>query len=130
MFFGRVDPGDKPGFRMRYRSNLAKIMKELWIGSHHSSEPITVVFAAHEEIKAALMGRAFDIWNKDADLAFGGFGDPARVCPLQVADIVAYEFCRAARTERPKRPRYPLTRLKEASVCALLFAEKLGAVEL
>jgi hypothetical protein len=128
IFFGTIDQSDKPGFRQRYIANLAKMTKEMWIASRHSSEPLTVVIAAHKEIKAELMGWAFDLWSQDSDLRFGGFADPTSVCPLQVADIVAYEFCRAARTE--KRQRYPLTRLKEAKICCLLAAETLGVVNL
>lgn len=125
IFFGTIDQTEKPGFRQRYFANLVKMTKELWIAS---SDPLTVVIAAHKEVKAELMGWTFDLWNQDLALRFGGFADPVSVCPLQVADIVAYEFCRAARTE--KRQRYPLTRLKEARICCLLPAETLGVVNL
>src|SRR6266851_600122 len=129
LFFGTVDKGDKPGFRARHHANLAKTITTIWSASQNSNEPITVVFAAHEEISAELMGRAFDFWNKDGDLTFDGFANPLRVCPLQVADIVAYEFNRAARSVRPAQTRYPLERLKKRH-CFLLHAETLGVVDL
>ena len=128
-FFGVVDKSDKPGFRPRYEANLAKTIKEMWLGARNMREPITVVFAAHEKIRAELMGRAFDFWNRDGDLRFGGFADPVHICPLQVADIVAYELCRAARPVKLKRRRYPLERLMKRH-CFLLHAETLGVVEL
>jgi hypothetical protein len=129
LFFGTIDKGDKPGFRARYHANLAKTITTMWPAARNSGEAITVVFAAHEEIRAELMGRAFDFWNREGILTFGGFADPVRVCPLQVADIVAYELCRAARSVRPAQTRYPLKRLKERH-CFLLHAETLGVVEL
>lgn len=129
LFFGTIDKGDKPGFRARYHTNLAKMITVMWSASRNSSDPITVVFAAHKEIRAEFMGRAFDFWNREGDLTFGGFANPVRVCPLQVADIVAYEFCRAARAVRPPQTRYPLMRLKKRP-CFLLHAETLGTVEL
>jgi hypothetical protein len=129
LFFGTIDKSNKPGVRARYRANLAKTIKEMWIGAHNSGEAITVVFSAHRDMPAEFMGRAFDFWNKEGDLTFGGFADPIRACPLQVADIVAYEFCRAARSVRPAKTRYPLERLK-ARHCFLLDAETLGVREL
>lgn len=129
VFFGTIDKGDKSGFRARYHANLAKTITTLWPFARNSSEPITVVFASHKEISAELMGRAFDFWNRDGILTFGGFADPIRVCALQVADIAAYEFCRAGRSMRPVRMRYPLKRLKERK-CFLLHAETIAAVEL
>jgi hypothetical protein len=129
VFFGTIDKGEKPGFRARYRANLAKMTTTIWPAARNSGERLTVVFAAHQEIRAELMGRAFDFWNRDGILTFGGFADPVRVCPLQVADIVAYELCRAARSVRPAQTRYPLKRLKERN-CFLLHAETLAVVEL
>src|SRR5260370_40027699 len=89
------DLSGKQAFRDAYESNLVKAMKEAVknLGAP-DSEPITMVFARHEEIKAEWIGRYFDhfkYWAGDR-LQMGGFGDPAPVCPLQVADISAYEF--------------------------------------
>ena len=102
----------------------------MWFESQELKEPITVVFAAHREIRAEEIGRFFDLWRDDAPIEFGGFANPETVCPLQLADIVAYEFRCAARPEQPDKMRYPLTRLKTAKRCVLNFAETLGVVAL
>jgi hypothetical protein len=122
----------KRHIRQHYMSNVSKTVKELWFDFEGSSVPITVVFAAHDDIKAEDIGRFFDIWKKinATPLNFGGFAKPETVCPLQLADIVAYELRCAARPEQPERARYPLMRLKTAKRCVLTFAETLGEVHL
>jgi hypothetical protein len=87
---------------------------------------ITVIFATHKDITAEFMGRCFDRWAYGTDFVLGGFANPLKVCALQVADIVAYEFCRATRSKRPAAQRYPLKRLKEAQSRFLVFAETLA----
>jgi len=74
-----------------------------------------MVFAKHREFKPSRIAEFFDLWDdRDGRLVFGGVGDPIRLLPLQVADIVAYELSRWAREQRPEEDRYPLRRLKEA----------------
>jgi hypothetical protein len=120
----------KKHIRRHYMSNVSKTVKELWFDFESSSEPLTVVFAAHRDIRAEEIGRFFDLWKVDAPIEFGGFAKPETLCPLQLADIVAYEFRCAARPEQPEKMRYPLTRLKTAKRCVLTFAETLGEVQL
>lgn len=117
--------------RRHYMTNVSKAIKELWFEFERRAEPLTVVFAAHRDIRSEEVGRFFDLWKVDAPIEFGGFGRPETLCPLQLADIVAYEFRCAARVEQPDKMRYPLTRLRTAPRgCRLTFAETLGEVEL
>jgi hypothetical protein len=129
IFFGTVDKGDKSGFRARYDANLAKAITRLWGAADRVDAPITVVLAAHAELSAEHIGRHFAFWNQEGRLKLGGFANPACVCPLQVADIAAYEFSRAARSVRPAKMRYPLERLKSRT-CCLMQAGMMGVVEL
>jgi hypothetical protein len=136
-FWGVVDqPFNEDGgrrFQDHYQSNLAKATKDLWVTSSISGMPITVVFARHNQYSAQRIGRFFDLWKKQigdsGHLEFGGIGNPETICPLQVADIVAYEFSRATRDKQPETMRYPLRRLKnEARVCSLVYARTLAQV--
>lgn len=119
-----VEPApDEPALKYTYESNIGKFLKDAARGTFHSQEPLTLVFAAHPEIKAARIGRYFDLWDDgDGRLKFGGVGDPNMLCPLQVADIVAYELHCFSRKEQPEGMRYPLKRLsKEAKSCTLTY---------
>jgi hypothetical protein len=134
VFWGTIGSFPRPArerhIRHHYMSNVSKTVKELWLEFGNSSDRLTVVFAAHRDIRAQDIGRFFDIWKVDAPIEFGGFANPETVCPLQLADIVAYEFRCAARPIRPEKTRYPLTRLKAAKRCVLTYAETLGAPDL
>jgi hypothetical protein len=105
----------KNAFDDAYETNIAKAVKEAAIDTRHSGQPVTMVFAKHNDFKPSRIGAFFDLWDdKDGRLKFGGVADPVGLPPLQVADIVAYELSRWARTNRPEENRYPLKRLKDA----------------
>ena len=110
-FIGQPEKG-KAALVDAYETNLAKATREMAIDLHSSGEKLTVIFARHKEISAAKIGQWFDLWaDADESLVFGGVGNPNDLCPLQVADIVAYEIARDARSVRPEKTRYPFERL-------------------
>lgn len=114
----------KGGYRRAYEANVIKALKELnnqleGLGA----TPIRVVFAKHKDVSAEWLGRYFDFfsyWFKDK-VQFAGFGDPTELPPLQLADLVAYEFSRTARENRPITERYPLLKLAKAANAFTLF---------
>jgi hypothetical protein len=102
-------------FAEAYKATVGKAVKEAYVGKLTRDDPLTMVFAKHRDFSAARIGQYFDLWDdRDGKLNFGGVGDPAKLPPLQVADIVAYELSRWRRDEKPERERYPMARLKEA----------------
>lgn len=117
-------------FRSAYQANVNKAFKETILKlEEFSPEPITIVFARHKNIKAEFLGHLFDFfsyWAGDK-IKFGGFGDPIDLPPLQVADLVAYEFSRSSREKRPEKERYPLLKLAErAKFFSLYHSSHLG----
>jgi hypothetical protein len=110
-FIGQPESG-KAALVDAYETGLAKATREMAIDMHLSGQQLTVVFARHTEFSAERIGRWFDLWaDADNSLVFGGVGNPNDLCPLQVADIVAYEISRDARSVRPEKTRYPFARL-------------------
>jgi hypothetical protein len=84
------------------------------LDTSYSKEDITLVFAKHKDYSAERIGRYVDIWQKEcSNLVFGGVGDPIKLCPLQAADIIAYEVSREFRMapNKPIKARYPWQRL-------------------
>ena len=119
-FWGVADPPLAPGaqglFKRSYITDAAKTVSEMGVLSSLTNLPITLILARHRDIRPSLMNRLCERTN----VQFGAFDDPITCCPLQVADIVAYEFSRALRTNKPVRERYPLSRLKTARSGCLL----------
>lgn len=114
VFYGVVDEpfGQNHGFRDRYQSIALKLFGEINILSR--TEPVTIILARHKNISNKRTDKWQNLWLYDKSFVFGGFADPEHVCALQVADIVAYEFSRHMRVDKPEKERYPLTRLKTA----------------
>ena len=118
LFWGFSDfPADirgVAGFRNAYQANLIKTLKELVFQVNEIGEPpIKLVFSKHKNISAEWIGRYFDFfsyWLGDK-VEFAGFGDPDKLPPLQVADVIAYEFSRTAREHRPIKESYPLLKV-------------------
>ncbi len=77
-------------------------------------QPISLVFAMHKDFSEDRIRRYHNLINwGDARLAAVAVGRPELLCPLQVADLVAYEL---SRQQRPNAPdRYPLRRIKQAA---------------
>jgi hypothetical protein len=117
-------------FRAAYQKNVIKLFMEMVADPGSFPEgPINVVFAKHKNISNQFIGRFFDLFDYwlPSRLKFGGFGEPVSLPQLQAADIVAYEFSRTARKERPDRERYPLVRLAEkAREFTLYHASRFG----
>jgi hypothetical protein len=116
-------------FRKAYQSNVIKLFLELVRKREELSGDITCVFARHKNISAQFVGRFFDFFEHwlPNRLKFGGFGEPSAFPQLQVADIIAYEFSRTARKDRPEEERYPLRRLaKSAHEVTLYHSSRFG----
>lgn len=115
-FLGYNDlPRDLPSvkdLRGVYRSNLIKFLETVERERDYvfKNEDVTVVFAVHKNISAESIGRAFDRLQPTLGpkVHLGGFASPEQLPPLQVADLIAYEFSRTSREARPEQERYPL----------------------
>ncbi len=101
-------------FKEGYSANAAKAFREFGINIYHGSEPVTLVFAKHPEFSLSRIGRYFDEWARDnKGMEFGGIGNPKNICPLQAADVIAYEISRWNRAVGPDQERYPLRQLRD-----------------
>jgi hypothetical protein len=95
-----------------YETVFSTMCRHMAIRTVDCESQIIVVIAEHDNVSAVKTGSYLDIWKKQfMGIEFGGFARPDSCCPLQVADIVAYEISRHFRERRPERDRYPLTRL-------------------
>lgn len=131
LIFGTVDePGHEPLW-LRYGGNVLKTQQELTIAARTAGGKINVVLARIKGAKMGKLGHFIDQWADPDVFEMTGIGDPRTMPPLQVADIVAYEFSRAMRPEKPEKERYPLTRLKTAQHgCHLLSTKFLKRMEI
>ena len=134
-FLGYNDlPRDLPSvkdLRGVYRSNLIKFLETVERERDYvfKNEDVTVVFAVHKNISAESIGRAFDRLQPTLGpkVHLGGFASPEQLPPLQVADLIAYEFSRTSREARPEQERYPLRYLaSRAQHFTLYNATRLG----
>jgi hypothetical protein len=87
-------------------------------------QPISLVFAVHKEFREQRIQQYYQLINwGDARLESVTVGDPESHCPLQVADLVAYEFSRQLRSNAPNR--YPFNRIKAtAESCQLISSAR------
>ena len=123
--FGNVpvttDPGKK--FSETYERGIVDALVHAGKESAFTfNQPIALVFAHHKEFSEQRIQRYHQLLNwGDARLVSATVGRPELICPLQVADLVAYEL---SRQQRPCAPdRYPLNRLKEfAETCAIIWS--------
>lgn len=130
-FFGTTDEPSAEPIWLRYGGAVIKTQKEISAAGQTGASPITLVLAKQQGIRAARLREMIDQWMDPSVFDFGGFGEPRKICPLQVADIVAYEFSRAMRLNKPEKERYPLTRLKSARHgCHLLSTKFLKRMEI
>jgi hypothetical protein len=131
LFFGTTDEPSFDKIWLRYGCHVLKTQRELTIAARRAGEKITMVLAKNHDVKAGRLRQFVDGWIDREVFEFGGFECPQSVCPLQVADIVAYEFSRTMRQQKPGRERYPLSRLKAAQGgCHLLSLHFLKRMEI
>ncbi len=99
---------DNISFKASYQDTLVQTLIEAVEVAAGAVEPITLVFAKHNDISMPTLMQYFNLFDESGRIAFGGVGYPRALPALQVADIVAYEISREARTEnKPTRKRYP-----------------------
>jgi len=90
------------------------------IGSPSQEEPISIVFARHEEVSPIKLSEYFD----EAQSKRQRFGSwtvdyPSNNPPLQMADLIAYEFARSIRDGLPIR--YPYKFMTEHATVGLFL---------
>jgi hypothetical protein len=113
--FSEATPNGDVDFKRIYEENLVSMIAN----SSFQSEP-AIVLARHNDYGPAKI--ALVVEATERAFAFKGFKiktwtveNPADSCPLQAADLVAYELARFAREKELHRPmRYPLKRLHES----------------
>jgi hypothetical protein len=112
--FSEPVPGGSAGFREAYERNLVSMLAN----TSFLAQP-AIVLARHDNYGPAQIAEMVEAAERA--FAFTGFkvrtwtvGSPAEFCPLQAADLVAYEIARYGREKELDRPmRYPLKRLRE-----------------
>jgi hypothetical protein len=102
-------------FKEAYEANLIS----MFANSSFNDNP-SIVLARHPDYGPDKMAALVEATERAlAHLHFRvnswAFGEPSKICPLQAADLIAYEFSRADRENEFERPRrYPLRRLTAA----------------
>jgi Protein of unknown function (DUF3800) len=99
---------------------LGQIVK--WVSPEHNS-PIHLVFAHHDEHKAARKEAVAEFINFGERISSCSVARPLQFLPLQAADLIAYELSRSQRENCPER--YPLKRLRtEMQYCSLFTSSR------
>lgn len=129
--FGNVPMPDNPSKRFGdayERGIVDAIMHAANELAFTFEQPISLVFAVHKEFREQRIQRYYHLINwGDARLASVTVGRPELLCPLQVADLVAYELSRQLRRNAPDR--YPFNRIKAtAESCKLIWTGGSGSV--
>jgi hypothetical protein len=112
--FSELVAGGSGGFKGAYERNLVSMLAN----ASFLDRP-AIVLARHDNYGPAQIAEMVEAAERA--FAFTGFkvrtwtvGSPAEFCPLQAADLVAYEIARYGREKELGRPiRYPLRRLRE-----------------
>jgi Protein of unknown function (DUF3800) len=106
-------------FRSLYEGNIIDM---IWQAGQHANavnEPISMVFARHEDFKPIQVEKIFGEFQiKNPLMRSISFDSPQFSCPLQAADILAYETMRYHHNPQitPDPPRYPLRKLFDNGV--------------
>jgi hypothetical protein len=118
--FSESTPNGDIDFKRIYESNIVSMLSN----SSFQHQP-SIVVARHNDYGPSKIGELVEA----AERAFQHMGwsvktwtvgDPAEFCPLQAADLIAYEIARHDREKELRRPmRYPLRRLREKASSAL-----------
>jgi len=98
------------------------VIDMLWHAGRHATtlnDRIEVVFARHDDYSLGKIKQHFqEFQDCNPRLKSVSVDDPSASCPLQVADVIAYETRSHHRQElnlEPKRSRYPMDRLRDAT---------------
>jgi hypothetical protein len=121
--FSELVPSGSAGFREAYETNLVSMLDN----TSFQTEP-AIVLARHDNYGPTRIAEVVEAAERA--FAFKGFkirtwtvGSPTEFCPLQAADLVAYEIARYGREKELGRPmRYPLRRLHERASSAFAMA--------
>jgi hypothetical protein len=95
-----------------YEAGLIDTILHAARGGAYGDEPIALVFAINPEFSLARAEthlKQISAWYENVRAL--QVADPVHTCPLQAADIIAYEVSRLQREDRSER--YPLRRLGE-----------------
>src|SRR5262249_9771790 len=116
-FVGFTSTAPNPHKRLQYtyeQSILDTIMHFATDSAFGRKKPISLVFAEHPQFPLSDVKKLFKLVNwGDSRLSTCTTGDPASSCPLQLADVIAYEVRCLQRVDGSPTNRYPLCRLKE-----------------
>jgi hypothetical protein len=110
-------------FKDTYESGLVDaVMFAANASAYQLTEPIALVFARHPEFRLSRIEEVYELINLcDARLQGVTVSEPVTVCPLQLADLIAFEI-RCMEREGELRPtRYPLRRLQQLG-CLFRFS--------
>jgi hypothetical protein len=100
-----------PSVKQTYDKGIVDSLRHFIADRNWPEEPFALVYAKHPEYPRAILEERFgSIGEGDAKLRCLAVLEPAEALPLQAADLVAYEFSRQQRANRPER--YPFTRLR------------------
>jgi Protein of unknown function (DUF3800) len=121
--FSLSTPRGNDDFVRTYEANLSAIISN----SQFQSNP-AIVLARHKNYSAKRISEVVEA--TEGSMSYIGFkiktwtiSSPKECCPLQAADLVAYELARFAREKEFNRPmRYPLRRLHQAKSIGWLLA--------
>jgi hypothetical protein len=103
-----------------FRDGLGHIVKYL---SHELGDQFHLVFAHHDEHKEIRRETSVQAVNFSNRVLSCSIAYPKHSMPLQVADLIAYEFNRAQRTDRKER--YPFEKLRSGlKYCSLFTSSK------
>jgi hypothetical protein len=130
LFFGTTDEPEAMRLDVRHAGHVIKTKSILSEAARAGNGHVRLVLSHQKDIRPSKLIAFVEDWETES-FRFEGFGDPRTFCPLQLADIVAYEFSRAMRAVKPEKERYPLTRLKTASSgCHLMSVKFLKTMDL
>jgi hypothetical protein len=100
--------------RETYEAGMMDTILHAARGGAYGGEPIALVFAKHPEFRPTSVRSRYEQIKQYYDkVCILEFSDPAFSCPLQAADIIAYEVRSLQREDGSPTNRYPLRRLKE-----------------